>query len=208
MTRVTKTKIACVAVLLSVLSIVISFRATRFPRNEKSAPAQKTPLLGTDSQWQASQASSVQATQQVVAPTDQYRNVPPWTTPLVSAVGHGDLEAVKALVAQGVDVNEKPKGMAGWTPLMTAINNGQRTNVVDYLLEHGADPNVKDFRGMTALMYATLLGDDYTNFVQRLIAAGADVNAKDNEGSTPLQYAKGRPAPAIAEILRRAGAKE
>ena len=41
-----------------------------------------------------------------------------------------------------------------------------------------------------------------------LIAKGADINAKDNHGRTALRFAIGRNHDAVAEVLRKAGAKE
>jgi ankyrin repeat protein len=51
------------------------------------------------------------------------------------------------------------------------------TEIVQLLLEKGADVNAKNKYGRTALIYATERG--YTEIVQLLLEKGADVNAKD-----------------------------
>lgn len=134
----------------------------------------------------------------------RYQNLPPWTTSLVSACGNGDLEAVKVLIARGADVNEIPKGMGYLTPLMWA---GDNMEIVDYLLEHGADPNKKDIRGQTALIRAIGMGN--TNLVRKLIAKGANVNERDASGKNiALGYAKATQNPSMVELLKQAGATE
>lgn len=53
------------------------------------------------------------------------------------AVRWGDLEGVQILVEGGIDVNKH--GEHGYTPLHVASESG-RAEIVEYLLEHGADP--------------------------------------------------------------------
>jgi hypothetical protein len=62
----------------------------------------------------------------------------------VYACMHNRLEAAKLLLQKGADINAIPPGFdyAG-TALHYAALRGHRT-MVDFLLEHGADPNVKD----------------------------------------------------------------
>jgi ankyrin repeat protein len=129
-----------------------------------------------------------------------------YNTPLGGAAGRGDLQAVQALLAKGASINQQPRGMNGWTPLVQAIW-GQHTNVAYFLLEKGADPNIKDHQGVTALWYAIARGDSNTNLVRVLIARGADVNARDIDGNTLLQIATGNGHREIAKLLQEAGAK-
>src|SRR5262249_18977412 len=89
---------------------------------------------------------------------------------LLAAAKKGDVAAVKALIANGADVNAKTA--YGVTPLLHAASQGH-TEVVKLLLEHKADANAKDtFYGQTPLL-ASL--DDKSNVetVRLLIEAGA-----------------------------------
>jgi ankyrin repeat protein len=65
--------------------------------------------------------------------------------------------------------------------------------------------DARDNGGRTALMLATLHGQ--SGAVEVLLASGADPNAVDAQGVTPLQAAMAANQPAIAEALRRAGAR-
>lgn len=73
------------------------------------------------------------------------------------------------------------------------------------LLGKQAAIDARDDSGRTALMLATLHGR--TEAVKVLLSAGADPNAADANGTTPLQAALEGDQPAIADALRRAGAR-
>ena len=77
--------------------------------------------------------------------------------------------------------------------------------IVELLLKHGADVNVKDNYGRTALIQAAVYG--YTKIAEFLIKHGVNVNVKDNNGDTALIYAIRRGHTETANLLRRYGAK-
>jgi ankyrin repeat protein len=80
-------------------------------------------------------------------PRAQYRPVGGLTPLLYSARG-GCYECVEALVATGANVNAPtPEGV---TALMIALDN-DHNDVAKFLLDHGANPNVWDWWGRTAL---------------------------------------------------------
>ena len=62
--------------------------------------------------------------------------------------------------------------------------------VVELLLAHQADVNVKDNTGKTPLHVAAA-GSEYgfQEIVELLLANGADINVKNNDGKTPLDAA-------------------
>jgi ankyrin repeat protein len=73
----------------------------------------------------------------------------------------------------------------------------EKADSVKTLLQKGADPNAKDARDATALMWAI---PDLAK-VRALVAAGADVNARSsNRGLTPLLIASSYPG--TVEILK------
>jgi ankyrin repeat protein len=59
--------------------------------------------------------------------------------------------------------------------------------IVRFLIEKGADVNIKDWKGNTPLHYAAKIGDAI--IAKLLLEKGADINAKDNHNCTPLHYA-------------------
>jgi ankyrin repeat protein len=77
-------------------------------------------------------------------------NVSP--APLSVAISKGEIETVKKFIEYGMDVNEKLNGM---TPLMYAARYN-KVEIIKYLLQKGADRNIKDSQGFTALKYAEL----------------------------------------------------
>ena len=52
----------------------------------------------------------------------------------------GHMDVVKQHIDAGVNLNEQDG--QGWTPLTTALANG-RLEMVDLLIQHGADVNMK-----------------------------------------------------------------
>jgi ankyrin repeat protein len=71
-------------------------------------------------------------------------------SPLCNAILKGDMATVKKFVEYGADVNEMSNGL---TPLMFAARYN-KIEILKYLLEKGADKEVKDERGNDALKYA------------------------------------------------------
>ena len=61
----------------------------------------------------------------------------------------------------------------------------QTQHQIRELLERGADPNVRNFRGETPLHRAAIRNPDL-DVSRTLIGAGADVDAQDEKGATPL----------------------
>jgi len=90
------------------------------------------------------------ATQITSEPRAQYRPEGGLTA-LLYATRAGCFGCVKALLKAGADVNKPtPDGI---TPLMSAIDN-YHYQLAIYLLKHGANPNVWDWYGRTALYCA------------------------------------------------------
>jgi len=76
-------------------------------------------------------------------------------------------------------------GLAG--PIHDAVMNGN-IDEVQWQLDAGIDPNLKNSKGATPLHYAASEG--HNDIVELLIERGANVNATDRgKGGTPLDYA-------------------
>jgi hypothetical protein len=73
------------------------------------------------------------------------------------------------------------------------------------LLGKGADVNIKDFSGSTALMWVAIKG--YTTALNALLDKGANVNIKRDDGMTALMLAVDKGHKNVVRILIRKGAK-
>ncbi len=113
-------------------------------------------------------------------------------TPLLIAARDGHLEAVRALVESGADV-DRVSGGEGSSPMVIAIGNGHY-DVAQHLLHQGADPNLVNIDGLGPV-YATVNMRhapiswapnpptdqeevDSLDLLRNLLAAGADPNAR------------------------------
>jgi len=77
-------------------------------------------------------------------------------TALIPASEHGHVETVRILIRAGVPVNHV--NHPGWTALLEAVVYGDGSaryvDTVTQLLDAGADPTIRDARGLTALQNA------------------------------------------------------
>ena len=117
--------------------------------------------------------------------------------PLIDAVRDGDVERVRALLAQRVDPNIPD--IDGTTALHWAAH---RDDVVaaELLLRAGARAEAGSRYGATALLVAATNGS--AAMVEMLLEAGADVNVGLPEGETPLmRTARAGRADAVQVLL-------
>ena len=157
------------------------------------------------------------------------------SVPLAEAVKHRDMETVRALLQQHVDVNApEPDGSTAlfWAAhqgngaavdlLLLAGANAAAGNhygatplalavangnaaVVESLLKGGADPKAAWPGGETVLMTAARTG--HVDAVRLLLAHGADVNAREEmRGQTALMWAAAEGHPDVIRALVVAGA--
>ena len=77
---------------------------------------------------------------------------------------------------------------------MIASKEG-KTEIVKILLEKGAQVNMQDTYGLTALTFASQMGR--TEIVKLLLGKGADPNIKSDEVKTAYDYAQNRDIKAI-----------
>ena len=123
-------------------------------------------------------------------------------TPLMTAARTGNADVVRALVAGGADVNAAVAETRS-TALMWAVSE-PHPEVIEVLLDAGADPAASTAKGFTPLMFAARNGD--VEAARALIAAGVDVNAPSADGTHVLPFAIVSDRDAFALFLLEAGA--
>jgi ankyrin repeat protein len=154
-------------------------------------------------------------------------------TELMSAAGQGNLDKVRSLIGQGVDLDAvdeagdtalyyaaAPGNVAVVTELLqggsdpdlfgacgpalhVAVRTGH-SEVVGALIAHGADANIRSQSGATPIMFAAGLGSD--EVVRLLHARGADINARDRDGDSVLYYAASNAQATTVDLLFALGA--
>lgn len=124
--------------------------------------------------------------------------------PLGLAAFFGHVEAVKVLLENGADVNQKPPSRFQNTALDAAVA-GDHLDVVRVLLAAGADANVRSEANYTSLHKAAVHGN--LEIVRLLLDHGADPNAARDGGNRPLDDAREKGHEAVVALLKTRGAK-
>jgi ankyrin repeat protein len=127
-------------------------------------------------------------------------------TALMVAASAGHLPVIEALLAAGADVNTRSSSDDVFGPGETALIKAaasffvrDRAAVLGLLIEAGANVNIKDGSGQTALMYVLT----NTDLVEMLLTAGAQVNERNAYGQTALMLAEDQGYWAVAARLRK-----
>ncbi|KAE8164757.1 hypothetical protein BDV40DRAFT_310450 [Aspergillus tamarii] len=98
-------------------------------------------------------------------------------SPLSRALMIKDIDTVNAILSKNPDIEARDD--SGWTPLMHAIawtprgyeNPSEQEDVVEMLIQHGADVNARSLNGETPLSIARDIGHE--NIVSMLLGRGA-----------------------------------
>ena len=93
--------------------------------------------------------------------------------PLHLAAGTGDFQAVKSLLEMGRSINEQDS--FGATPLLVATVAGQE-EMVDYLLDHSADPKIEAKDGYSLLHGAAFSGKK--SLIRKMLSFGLEINQR------------------------------
>jgi uncharacterized protein len=124
-------------------------------------------------------------------------------SPVADAAERRDFGALKALIAQKMDVNAAQDD--GSTALQWAVH-WDSAEAVDLLLKAGADTKAATRLNATALYLAAESGN--AAMVQKLLAAGADPNQTVlSQGETPLMFAARSGNVEAVRVLLDKGAK-
>ncbi|RHZ40667.1 hypothetical protein DYB31_001906 [Aphanomyces astaci] len=101
----------------------------------------------------------------------------------------GNLAETKLFVCGGQNVNEEKldrHAKTAYTPLQLAAKHGY-LNIVEYLLQHGADVGAANSFRRTALLFAARHG--HPAVIKLLLRHGASILDRDNLDNTPLHMA-------------------
>lgn len=150
------------------------------------------------------------------------------SAPLHDAALYGAADRVVLLLEHGAEVDapwgdpENLSAPAGQTPLMVACGAflglpvlGSPAECVRQLLAHGANPNARDGRGWTALMYFAVrnsirsageAGCHPMEIAEALVRAGGDVSATSKDHLTALMIATREQNDRLVAFLRAHGA--
>ena len=126
-------------------------------------------------------------------------------TPLFWAVVRRHLEMADLLLSAGACVDQRWKD--GLSLLHHESKDG-KNETVEFLLNHGADCNIRDDRGQAGS--TPLHGAARHNRVKTarlLITHGADINAETDLGQTPLDAARRSQHQKIVDLLIESGAR-
>src|SRR5215208_4712823 len=98
----------------------------------------------------------------------------------------GHYDVAEYLVKAGAPVNSRSRNELKAAPIQSAAAAGHE-QIVELLLKHAADPNIREQGGYTPLHAAAQNGDE--DMIRTLIYGGADLLLRSNDGKTPLDLA-------------------
>jgi hypothetical protein len=125
------------------------------------------------------------------------------TDEFVKYAGRGNKEVIELFLMGNMEIDSY-RVSDGVTPLMAASSFGQ-VDMVDLLLEKGANINAKDKDDQTALMKAVKY--NHAEVVEHLLKGGADVRGRDLHGNTVVSFALDKKDRQIMTMLSKAGAR-
>ena len=107
---------------------------------------------------------------------------------MVAAV-NGNVKILSSLLETGADINAVSEGL--YTPLMMAVRY-RRIDAVKFLMDQGADANLQDKKGYTALHYVAMYYCSFDAIHLCCFNNRSDFNIQDADNLTPLMIAVNR----------------
>jgi ankyrin repeat protein len=98
----------------------------------------------------------------------------------------GHFDVAEYLVKAGAPVNSPSRNDLGAAPIQSAAAAGYE-KIVELLLKHKADPNIREQGGYTPLHAAAQNGDK--DMIYTLLYGGADLTLQSDDGKMPLDLA-------------------
>ena len=118
-------------------------------------------------------------------------------SPLLLACYRGNTEVAEFLIENVKNIDDiSPEG----TALVACIYKGDQ-KMSELLLKKGANPNVQNGNGTTALMYA--VQNQNIDLVKLLLNNEANKNIKDKQGKTAFEYAVFTKNKQIINLLKK-----
>ncbi len=208
--------ICCVLAIGCLLWLVVS-TWTQFKTLKESVNTEAQPYQGPEIHRAAAQGDldkiklKLNQNSSLISSLDLHGN-----TPLHLAAQYGHAEIVKFLIANRAGINARNK--VGFTPLASIVFFGFRQkridlgsvkDVVEVLIDSGADVNTQRGFGPTPSPLHHAAAHGTKEVVELLISAGAEINAKDHNGDTSLNYAcryRRKKKGGVIDLLHKHGA--
>jgi ankyrin repeat protein len=106
--------------------------------------------------------------------------------PLGLACLLGQYEAAEYLMKAGAVINAPSRNLLNATPIQSAVSGGH-SQIVELLLKHNANPNVRESKGFTPLHTAAQNGN--AQIIRALLYNGADISLHSHQGDLPIDLA-------------------
>jgi ankyrin repeat protein len=124
-------------------------------------------------------------------------------TPLMLAAMYGHKSTLEVLLDAGADPNlpgeeEFEEGTTALMYIASSFFAGNRAEVIKFLVDRGANPDLQNHNGQTAL----ILAGENIDAVKALIEAGANLNIRDRQSNTAMMLGSWT----VQQLLGKAGA--
>ena len=118
------------------------------------------------------------------------------TAALPATVWRSDTEFAELALRHGARIND---AVDDRRPLLNQMIRWGQIKPALWLLDHGANPNLADEQGWTALHQAASRGNEQV--FKAVLAAGGDAVRRDKDGNTPLDIARSKRRPKLVALL-------